>query len=59
MTRLAERFGESWKNAGLDMGEASTLQIFALPHAENQGLNELLKSVPQARLDEWTTRFRK
>lgn len=59
MTRLAERFGESWKNAGLDMGEASTLQIFALPHAENQGLNELLKSVPQARLDEWATRFKK
>lgn len=59
MARLAERFGESWRNAGLDKVEVSTLQLFALPHAENQGLDEIVKAVPQARLDEWATRFKK
>ena len=58
MSRLAERFGEAWNNAGLNK-ESSALQIFALPHAEKQGLDELLKVAPQARLDEWAVRFKK
>ncbi len=60
MARLAERFGEAWRNAALDAaGRDSALQIFALPHAEKQGLDEILKTVPQARLDEWAIRFKK
>ena len=58
MSRHAERFGEAWNNAGLNK-ESSALQIFALPHAEKQGLDELLKAAPQARLDEWAVRFKK
>lgn len=41
------------------MGEASTLQIFALPHAENQGLNELLEISPPSTSTNEVTRFKK
>lgn len=60
MARLAERFGEHWRGAALDAaGRESVLQLFCLPGAQGQGLDELLKTVPQARLDDWTTRFKK
>lgn len=60
MARLAERFGEYWRGAALDAaGRESVLQLFCLPGAQGQGLDELLKTVPQARLDDWTTRFKK
>jgi hypothetical protein len=34
------------------------LQLFALGKASGQGLDEVVKAVSQARLDDWTVRLR-
>lgn len=57
-SKMAKWFAEEWLNARLDeSGRLSILQIVALPGAENEGLNEIPKACPQARLDEWVPRF--
>jgi hypothetical protein len=57
---LARDFNEAWTKAGFAGGEKTgTLQLFTLPGAENQGLDEIPTACPQAKLDNWWPRFRK
>ncbi|MCF6228258.1 MAG: hypothetical protein L3J82_06285 [Planctomycetes bacterium] len=57
---MAKRFAEEWLNANLNASNRpSVLQIVAMPGAEGEGLDELPKACPQARLDEWVPRFDK
>lgn len=57
---LAQAFAELWSAAGLgNAQQPSGIQIFALPGAENQSLEEIPAQCPQARLDTWWPRFKK
>ena len=57
---MAQAFAELWSSAGLgNAQQPSGIQIFALPGAENQSLEEIPALCPQARLDTWLPRFKK
>ncbi|MHC4839357.1 MAG: vWA domain-containing protein [Planctomycetota bacterium] len=58
--KMAKLFSEDWQMANLGAANRpSVLQIVAMPGAEGEGLDELPKACPQARLDEWIPRFKK
>ncbi|MDC1141546.1 hypothetical protein OAU50_00510 [Planctomycetota bacterium] len=57
---MAKLFSEEWANANLGASNRpSVLQIIGMPGAEGEGLDELPKACPQARLDEWIPRFQR
>jgi hypothetical protein len=57
---LARDFNEAWQKAGLHGPDrTASVQLFALPGAQNQGLDEIPAACQQANLDNWWPRFQK
>jgi hypothetical protein len=53
--KLAEALKLEWEAAGIT--SESTLQIFALPGAQGQGLDYIPQKLTAAQLDDWATHF--
>jgi hypothetical protein len=54
--KLAEALKLEWEAAGIST-ESSTLQLFAMPGGQGQGLDFIPQKVSIAKLDEWATHF--